>query len=270
MKKIIVTPAGRKRYLEILIEYLKKQKNDFDEYHLWVNTTNEEDINYMLKLESEIEWVKTVKINEPINGNLSICKFFKEYTDSDTAYLRLDDDIVYIENDAIKEIFNFRINNPEYFLVYGNIINNSVITHIHQRIGAIPTQPFGLNQYACWQEHGTPAMGWVDGNFASFVHENFITDLNNNDTNKYKFKKWILSEYQRVSINVISWLGSEFSNFNGEVGSDEEQWLSVDKPKMINKPNIIFGEKIFSHYAFFTQREIVDNNNFVNKYREIL
>ena len=38
MKRIIVTPAGRKRYLAILIKYLVKQKHSFDSWQIWCNT----------------------------------------------------------------------------------------------------------------------------------------------------------------------------------------------------------------------------------------
>lgn len=38
MKRIIVTPAGRKRYMEILSSHLDKQRSDFDEWHIWQNT----------------------------------------------------------------------------------------------------------------------------------------------------------------------------------------------------------------------------------------
>ncbi len=269
MKRIITTPAGRKRYMEILLTYLKKQKNSFDEYHIWLNTLNTEDISYLKGLSEEYEWIKLIEPSVEYSGNLSIYTFFKSYAKENEVYLRLDDDIVFMEDGAMDRIFKFRIDNPQYFLVYGNIFNNSVITHIHQRIGAISLER-GFNPYKCFTEgDGTAAMGWEDGVFAAFIHENFIEDVKQNTLNKYKFPKWILAEYQRVSINCISWLGSEFAKFSGEVGKDEEQWLSVDKPKSIKKPNVIYGDAIFSHYAFHTQRPFMDESNFVKKYREL-
>ena len=44
---VVVTPAGRKRYLEILFRYILKLRPIMDEYRLWVNTENNEDIEYM-------------------------------------------------------------------------------------------------------------------------------------------------------------------------------------------------------------------------------
>ena len=46
-KVVVVTPAGRKRYLEILVHYILKEKNIIDKYVLWGNTRNQEDIEYM-------------------------------------------------------------------------------------------------------------------------------------------------------------------------------------------------------------------------------
>jgi hypothetical protein len=68
---------------------------------------------------------------------------------------------------------------------------------------------------------------------------------------------------------VISWLGKEFKKFNGDVGLDEEEWLSCDKPKQIQMPNIIFGDSLFVHYAFFTQRQYLDNTNILETYKKI-
>ena len=62
----------------------------------------------------------------PINWIHSIYHFFKEYTDPNTIYLRFDDDICYIAPDAINNLLNFRIEHPEFFLVYPVIVNNSM------------------------------------------------------------------------------------------------------------------------------------------------
>jgi hypothetical protein len=59
-----------------------------------------------------------------------------------------------------------------------------------------------------------------------------------------------LYDYERVSINVISWRGDEFLKFSGKVGESEEHWLSVHQPNFIGKPNRIIGDTLFVHYAF--------------------
>lgn len=44
MKRIVIIPAGRKRYLEILLNYLKFYKDEYDRLDIWLNTNNKEDI----------------------------------------------------------------------------------------------------------------------------------------------------------------------------------------------------------------------------------
>ena len=60
MDIIVVTPAGRKKYLEKLYLHLKNQKQDFHYWHLWVNTSDINDINYMKELEKNNLWIKLV------------------------------------------------------------------------------------------------------------------------------------------------------------------------------------------------------------------
>ena len=81
MKIIVVTPAGRKRYLKILLQNLQKQKNDFDEWHLWENTRNNEDKEYILSLEKKYDWIKCIKRNIPknIKGWIPGIHYFCDY-----------------------------------------------------------------------------------------------------------------------------------------------------------------------------------------------
>jgi hypothetical protein len=257
----IVTPAGRKETLSILYNHLKNQSKDFKQWTLWLNTINQPDIDYCKKLEKENNWIKTIDLDVPFNSNYSICSFFKHACDPNKIYIRLDDDIVWLEADFIKKLAKFRYENPEYFLVYGNIINNAVIDHIHQRFGNFNIDS-DIIAYSAFDHYG-----WASAEIAKKKHEIFLNAVLNNETEKFKFKKWILNLYERVSINCISWLGSEFEKFNGQVGMDEEHWLSVIKPMELKKPNVIYGEPICAHYAFHTQRVNLNKTNILYKYR---
>lgn len=259
----IVTPAGRKRYLEILYKHLKSQKNDFNKWTLWINTYNPEDVSYCRELAKENEWIQTIEATVVPNGGITIYQFFKYACDPDSIYIRLDDDVIWIEKNFIKNLANFRINNPEYFLVYPNIINNAVIDHLNQRSGALTIN--NLIDYGCLDQNG-----WANSQIAEQKHNNFINSIHSSDIKKFKFKKWILNRHERVSINCISWLGSEFKKFDGKVGHFEEQWLSMDAPKIFNKFNVIYGKTLCSHYAFCTQRDYLDNQtDILNKYRDL-
>lgn len=263
MRIEIVTPAGRERYLEILYRHLKLQKSNFDQWTLWINTTHQPDIDYCKRLERENDWIRTIDYEIPPNSEWSIYSFFKYACDPKKIYIRLDDDIVWMEKDFVRNLSTFRYQNPEYFLVYGNIINNAVIDHLQQRLGNFKIKE--LFEYDSFGQNG-----WSNPQIAEQKHKDFMKAILTNDIEKFKFRQWILHLYERVSINCISWMGSEFEKFNGEVEHDEELYLSVIKPQELKKPNIIYGEAVCAHYAFFTQRPYLDENTDVlNKYKFI-
>ena len=263
MKIEIVTPAGRQRYLELLFLHLKSQKADFHQWTLWLNTNNQADIDYCKKLEKENDWIKTIDLDTRFAGNGSISSFFKTAMDSDTLYIRFDDDIVWIEKDFVKKLSKFRLENPQYFLVYGNIINNAIIDCIHQRVGGLEYKDFKVN-YTCGCD-----LGWGNGDFAKIKHRNFLKKLSQNESDSYKFDKWDLIYNERVSINCISWFGKDFQNFDLAAIGDEEQFLSSDYPKSQGLINAIYGEVICSHFAFRPQREKMDNSNILIEYKII-
>ena len=88
------------------------------------------------------------------------------------------------------------------------------------------------------------------------LHEEFAIHRRNNEYDKWFINNLLLSDYKRVSINCISWFGSLFQKqiVKNTKYVDEEQYYSVEVPKMLKKPNIICGNALCLHFAFFTQR----------------
>lgn len=254
-KIIIVTPAGRKRYLEILLKHVERLKGIVDEYHLWVNTCDQNDIEYMRSLKSD--FVKVIEIEGAIGGNHHIHKFFHYCTEENTVYVRFDDDVVFLDSrESFINFVRFRIQHPEYFVVYGNIINNAIISHLHQKMGHIGTEKGHVN-YDCLCNTGL-----CIGEFCEYLHNQFLSK----PIKDFYFDKWVMTQYERVSINCISWLGEEFKKFNGNVGNDEELWLSVDKPRELQRPNCVYGGFICCHFAFHSQRDHMDRTGILKKY----
>jgi hypothetical protein len=156
-KLCVVVPAGRKRYLELLIPHIIRQKEIIDELRLWVNTDVEEDILHIHHLKEKYPNIITLEFHHPnvIHYNKSIFSihpFWKNTTDENTVYIRLDDDIVWMEENYLKNLYEFRIKNPSYFLVSGNVVNNAICDHFHQNMGVYPPTP-KFNFY-CMDENG--------------------------------------------------------------------------------------------------------------------
>lgn len=267
MRRVVVTPAGRKRYLEILFEHLKCafKKGCINEWHLWMNTHDQHDIDYMVELEQEYTWIHIIRVDTVQQcNNLNICNFFKHACDDDAVYIRLDDDIVFLDEHFFDTMFEYRVQNPQYFLVFANIINNAYISHYHQQNGLV-------SYHKQCQKTCMDTVGWKDPHFAEAVHRAFIKDYHDGAIQKWctSFSPIIIKDYARVSINCISWLGKSFKEFGGIVGKDEELWLTVTKPRSLKQPNVILNTVIACHFSFYTQRDHLDKTDVLMQYASI-
>jgi hypothetical protein len=266
-KIVVVTPAGRKKYMELLIKYILKEKKIIDEYRIWVNTKNPKDIAYFKELADKYKGFITLDerfLDTPECGtNGNIHKFFDECIDPETVYIRLDDDVVWLQPNFIENIAKYRIINPEPFLVYGTIINNGTIDSLLQNLG------FYLNQnsfvYDCIE-----TIAYRDPVVCEFKHKYILdTFLKKFKNIPQLFETWVLKDYERVSINCISWLGSTFNEFEGKVGHDEEHWLSCQAPKEREQYNVVYGNAYCSHFAFHPQREHMDKTSILDDYKQL-
>lgn len=262
LRRVVVTPAGRQRYLEVLFRHLLAQKSSFDEWQVWVNTNVASDVRYMHQLAAAHPWVTLVtragtERSAPNTNN--ICKFFDAATDEGAMYLRLDDDVVWLAHDFVETMFAFREAHAQPYLVFGNIVNNAVVSHLHQRNGRLVYPRLG--GYACMDD-----VGWRDPHYAHAVHTAFLRDAECGDTRAWRasFTQWHCLSFERVSINAICWLGTDMRAALPE--QDEEQWLAVTRPKQLNRPNVILGAALCAHFAFFTQRAHLDTTDVLARY----
>lgn len=84
---VVVTPAGRRRYMELLVPQLLGFRSVVDEYRIWQNTEDPEDIAYFRELEAAHPGFVTLQTLPPgrrVDGNASIHAFFDACTDPDT------------------------------------------------------------------------------------------------------------------------------------------------------------------------------------------
>jgi hypothetical protein len=249
MKRVIVTPAGRSRFLRLLHRHLAAQTKSFDEWHLWLNTAVPEDLQFCNQLAADYPWIKAIPLDVPFNGCHTIGTFFKHYVDPAAMYLRLDDDIVWLEPAFTEKMFAFREARREFFLVFGSIVNNAVLSHIYQRCGVIDYR-HGVCGYDCMD-----AVGWHSPLFARHLHEQLLASIEAGDLDRWRcFPEWRLHLYERVSINAVSFLGEEMATFNGEVPHDEEPWLASVYPAAAKKMCVINGAALCAHFSFVPQR----------------
>ncbi|NLF83678.1 MAG: hypothetical protein GX568_06815 [Candidatus Gastranaerophilales bacterium] len=265
-KVISVTPAGRKRYLKILSRYLLANRHIIDEHHWWINTNDPEDRQYIEQLcEQYPDFFKAIPNPRPIHKNLfrSIGYFFEGCTEPGTVYVRIDDDVVWIENGAIEKLVKCRLENPEPLIIVANAVNNAICGHLHERFGVYQFNK-QMIKYKCMCR-----TGWASPVFAEFTHRTFFRHYNNGELNRYKFPYWIIWEKERISINCICFTGEDMAAIYGMIPDDEEQNITVTIPKKINKYVAICGEALVAHFSFYTQRKHLDSTDILEKYEAL-
>ncbi|EXK25541.1 hypothetical protein FOMG_17808 [Fusarium oxysporum f. sp. melonis 26406] len=104
---------------------------------LWVaNTQNEGDLDYLDEIiASNPEKYKKIIPEKP----LSTYTYYKvwQLLERGKYYVKIDDDILWIDDNAILNLVTRKVDYPEDFVVSGNIINNPPLGFMHFRIGAL-------------------------------------------------------------------------------------------------------------------------------------
>lgn len=256
----LTIPAGRRRYMQVLVPQILRE-GGWDELQVWVNTCDPEDLAYLASLPSVDPRIRLVALPDGMTpqGSQTIHHFFANCMDPQTVYIRLDDDICFIEPGALARIARYRLASKQAFLVFPVIVNNAIISHVLQVLGRIRYDRY--LRALCMDP-----IGWKSPEFAERLHRSFLRMLAEGRIDQFKFPSRPIA-LSRMSINCIAWLGEEFAKFGGKVGPDEEEWLSVVRPTQIGGHNLIFGDAIVSHFAFYTQREYLDRTDLLELYR---
>lgn len=270
MRLITVTPAGRRPYLEILANYLLRRRDVISEHRWWLNTRRPEDVAYIYQLADrypDFFRVETKPVGPLDRIGYSIWRYMCDCTEPDTIYIRLDDDICYMSDDALVQLRDERLRQREPLLVLGNIVNNAVCSHFHQRAGLLPRSWGSVDNDCC------DPRGWGSGAFARRVHRRFLKDLAARRETWWKQAELPIDGTARFSINAICWFGEDFRGVP-EVESrtaDEEPFLTDELPKRLGRPNVVCPQALFAHYAFFTQRPYLETTSpeILARYRHI-
>ncbi len=257
---VCVTPAGRRRYLDLLVPQILASPL-VDEYHLWNNAKDPADVRFMREIQVTDSRIRVV---EPVPAPAdvkSIGRFYAGCVDPDTIYVRFNDDIVFIEPEFFDRFLRFRIDHPEFFVVFPNTINNAVCTYIQAARGAI--RPGAWIHPWCMD-----VTAWGNPRFAEQLHRAFLASVQDGDLSSWRFGPRVIA-LARYSVNVMAWFGREFARFGGVVPGDEEEYVSVIKPAELMRTNAIDGDAIVSHFAFMPQRAYLDSTDLLSRYAAV-
>lgn len=270
-KKVVVfTPWGRELTASILFKYLERDHKAgvVDEWHLWMNTDpdQESDRDFGYQLEKQHDWIKTFErpskeVLYPKQMNTGT--FYKYATDENTVYVRMDDDIVWVEPNAIKRLVEYRIGNKFPFVTFPIIWNNAICSYYLQMHEHMPHW---------WGSVGNDCMdpvGWANPVFAENIHNHLFHCIENDLVDHLFLHTTIqLPIGQQFSVSSFAQFGSEYAK-NPVIG-EEEAWHTIGQPYEQARPNVIVPNSLISHFSFFHQREyLLNSTNILDRYREL-
>jgi hypothetical protein len=267
----VVIPAGRELTMSLLMPHLYRNKDVIDKVQIWQNTDNhqEEDRRYLYSLPEQYgDWVEIIEregeVLEP--KQLNTGTFYKHTIDPSTIYFRFDDDIVYIDDNYFENMVAYRLDHPEYFLVFGNIWNNAIISYIQQQKGRIDESCGKVRSAFCMDQ-----VGWLSPTFAEHIHRILLEHIKNDTTQELYFDDYVLDGDSRFSVSNFCYFGHDFAKFGGDLeGAEEEQWLTEVYPPSIDRKNVICGTGLVSHFSFFSQRShLLNNTDILDQYRKV-
>lgn len=253
-KVCVVTHGSNRKYLQTMLWYLldQKRRNEFDEWVIFKTTTDILDDRYLDAASGIHSWI-TVQGSDDLqpDRSLEVARFT---TRSDTIYIKLDHNIVCIDEHFVRSLVDARLQNPEYFLVLPNIINHGLVASLYRQNGVF-NAPLGYDD--------------LDGETAKRLHEKFLADFERGKMSVWSraFDRFVKEDYSSISLPAVAYFGSDFSDLQIAAGTgDVDRYLSSTAAQKKKKHILFVGSPVCVNYATAKQRATLDASNVLQRY----
>jgi hypothetical protein len=258
---IVATPAGRERYLKLLSRHVLASP-DVDEWHLWENCRTESDRAYLHRLAAEHPKVRLVSIPDADGTNEAISRFYRRVDDPDALYLRMDDDIVYLEPDFFPKFRARALAERGKALWFSPfVVNNAICTWLLKYFSSVEINAEATCQATCW-------VAWRDPYFAEALHRLFLRAVAEGKIDRFRVADQPIT-FGRFSINAIGFFGAEKMALGDEFcppDAYEEEWISAVLPVRQKRYGKVFGDVLAAHFSFFPQEKYLLSTDILGRY----
>ena len=253
-RKIILSVfCGRQDRMQLLLRHLDvlHERGVLDEVHLW---------DYCKRDEDRL-WLATIQGGpyKHFKGHTRWHSYYDHYramvADGGGAehcdpfvLIKCDDDVVTIDVEHFTDLLDFRIDHPEYLLVFPNIVNNGVAAHLQQSNGVVPHDLMELEM----PPGGLCGSLWDSGDKCIKLHEHFLSD-----PARFAYAgHHEIEPGMRVSINCFAVLPEHVEMvFDNEAGRDDEAYLTIVAPTRLGMRKAVFNGAYVAHLSFYRQEE---------------
>jgi hypothetical protein len=256
-KKVVsITPVGRSRYIDMLFPYLLKNNNIIDEHIFWNNTDSVKDIEYIEKLcQKYSEFFKFDKKNtfDSLNYKKMINYIYFLYNESNTIYIKINDDICWMSEDCIPNLLNFRTKYENFFLVYPMIVNSGRTDFIYQVMGYLPLKLSDKSPISYRDEIN---LADFPAESSHIIHKCFINLIKKDKIKDLLIEKYIINNYERIPEHMVCWFGESFQKMNNQNIYDLNCFSELE-PKSRGQYSCFCGSSVVSHFSHLNHEEIL-------------
>jgi hypothetical protein len=235
-KKIcVVTNGSDHMFLQSMVWHLvaQKRRNDFDEWIIFKTRNDANDDRYLDIVRGIHHWITVEDRNVQADRSLDIAR---STTRADTIYVKLDQNVVWLEDGFVRKLVEARIGNPEPFLVMPNIVNHGYVAFIYKRNGVFDA-PLGYDD--------------LEPETAKRMHETFLADLEKNSISKWKraFDQYVKEDTGAVSLPAVAYFGADFADFVIDDGVDVDEYLTSVVPQRKERRVLFVGSPLCVNYS---------------------
>jgi hypothetical protein len=262
MQRVVsVTPAGRKRYIELLKHYVLRDAT-ICEWHLWDNCRKDDDRTYINDLAQRYPKIKIIQTPRADGTNRSVNRFYPFCDDPEAFYIKMDDDLVYLPENIGARLCQQAMSERDKYIWWSPLVLNNAICSWLLKYHSKVDIPEAVTCQA------SDRSGWVDPKFAELMHERFLAAAERGELEKFRVGNFDVS-LSRFSINCIGFFGRDVIELGDRFcppGVDDEEWISAVLPSMVQRPGRIVGSLVASHFSFSTQERELLQSRILDKY----
>ena len=272
------------------------------------NTDDADDLDWLSTVEEQypnfVEVIHRARVVHQGQNNYEYCSIFaglkadllgSDRRPGSTLLLKLDDDIVYIAPGALEKLAAAKLEHPQALFVSGNVVNHPLLAHVHQRTMLLSQTDVDAMVQAEIDVQNKDFLPdkWQFG-YGTFNHENWgswqhallqhmllvhrIRTLGHNETSSAynAFRVWDFDSVGygtgRWSINAFAfWPDIDLDSFDVDVcrKTDDEEYITNVLPGVVGRHCIATGDALFSHFAYYPQREGLETTHMLARYQAL-
>ena len=128
-KIVVITPAGRQRYLSVLDHYIRRDATI--EWRLYDNCRCGSDRAYLAKVARDNPKARVIPLAGGDGATRSINAIHGQCSDPETFYIKMDDDIVYLNPGFAGRLYAAAMRDPDGPIWWSPlVINNAVCSFL--------------------------------------------------------------------------------------------------------------------------------------------